>query len=119
MLSNLNLNLLQAVGFGLKVKMHGVDYVSVIRWTDRIFLAVKAEDPWPAQIHMIQADLAVEGSTPSDTGDGATGTGAGAGQKGMPAAGGQGAPEGRSDSGTAVRNHKEPKAPLPTAKDSG
>lgn len=61
MLSNLSLNLAQAMGFGLQVKQNGKDYVSIMRMNERLFMAIDPLAPMPAPILLVQADIAVQG----------------------------------------------------------
>lgn len=64
MLSNLNLNMLQALGFGLRVQQNGKEFIAVARLNDRLFLAIDPAEQMPANVKLVQADLAVTGGAP-------------------------------------------------------
>ena len=71
MLSNMNMNLLQVVGFGLRVQQGGKEYAAIVRLNERLFLAVDPTEKMPAAVRLVQADLAVSDGAPAPkpTGD--------------------------------------------------
>lgn len=75
MLSNLNLNMLQALGFGLKVQQDGKEYIGIARLNDRLFLAIDPTEKMPANVKLVQADLAISDGAPAPQPSPAAGAG--------------------------------------------